>query len=72
MVSKKSKNFTNLSDYLETKIQVLAQSVPLIIENKDIEAAQLYQEIFIEVARKNIKNLVDSDSHDNLILNILL
>jgi hypothetical protein len=72
MVSKKSKNFTNLSDYLETKIQVLAQSVPLIIENKDIETAQLYQEIFIEVARKNIKNLVDSDSHDNLILNILL
>lgn len=72
MVSKKSKSFTGLSDYLVTKIHILAQSVPLIIENKDIETAERYQDIFVEVGRKNIKALVDSDSQDNLILNILL
>ena len=46
--------------------------MPKIVEEQDDDLGNLYQEIFIEIGRTNLKDIIESDSDNQLILNILL
>ena len=50
-----------LNGYLLEKIQIIAQRVPKIVEEQDDEIGGLYQEIFIEIGKVNLKDIVESN-----------
>ena len=51
-------------------MQVLATHIPEIIKNHDLEKGDQYQEIFLELGRNNIRNIVNNG--DKQVLEILL
>lgn len=61
-----------LNDFLLTKVQVLSQLVQTVMQNGDLELGQLYQELFIEIGINHLKDIIESDSQDQVILFILL
>jgi hypothetical protein len=53
-----------------SKAQVLANLVPQIIQENNREKGEMYQDIFLEIGKNNVKTIVESN--DKQILSILL
>jgi hypothetical protein len=48
----------------------LAQHVPAIVQEHNLEKGDLYQEIFLEIGKNNIKNIIQGE--ETHILRILI
>ena len=46
--------------------------MPRIVHEENLETGEFYQDIFIEIGRVNMKQIIESESSDQLILNNLL
>jgi hypothetical protein len=44
-----------------SKAQVLANLVPQVIEENNKDKGEMYQDIFIEIGKNNIKTIVESN-----------
>ena len=55
-----------------SKVVILSANVPAIIQANDVESAELYQDIFLEFGKNNVKKLIEQDFDNQVILNILV
>lgn len=61
-----------LNNFLLSKVSILSSQVDQVISKGDLQVGELFQELFLEIGRSHMKDVVESDSADHTILSILL
>jgi hypothetical protein len=62
----------DLNYFLQSKVQVLSTKAQSILERGDLEIGELYQDLFIEIGRGNLKQMIEGEQNDQLVAQILL